>query len=50
VDIENIRAIEGWPIPMNEVRYFMGLVGYYRIFIDDFSKIDTQSLIYKRRV
>jgi hypothetical protein len=41
VDLENIEAIRGWLAPRNvsEIRYFMGLVGYYRIFIVRFSKI-----------
>jgi hypothetical protein len=41
VDPEKIEAIRGWPVPRNvtEVRYFMGLVGYYRRFIKGFSKI-----------
>jgi hypothetical protein len=41
VDPEKIEAIRGWPTPRNvsEVRYFMGLVGYYKIFIAGFSKI-----------
>jgi hypothetical protein len=30
-----------WPVPKNshEVRSFMGLVGYYQIFVEGFSKI-----------
>jgi hypothetical protein len=41
VDPDNIEAIRGWPTPKNvsEVKYFLGLVGYYRIFIAGFSKI-----------
>jgi len=38
VDLEKIRAIMEWVAPKNvdEVRYFMGLVGYYRRFIKKF--------------
>jgi hypothetical protein len=41
VDLEKIEAIRGWKTPRNvsEVRYFMGLAGYYIIFIVGFSKI-----------
>jgi hypothetical protein len=41
VDPENIRVIEEWPTLRNviEVRSFMGNVGYYRRFIEGFSKI-----------
>jgi hypothetical protein len=41
VDPENIEAIKGWTTPKNvkEVRSFMGLVGYYKIFIAGFSRI-----------
>jgi hypothetical protein len=41
VDIENIKAIRGWSALKNvtEVRFFMGLVGYYKRFIAGFSKI-----------
>jgi len=36
MDLEKIRAIEGWPKPRNvdDMRSFMGLVGYYRRFIE----------------
>jgi hypothetical protein len=41
VDLEKIKAIMYWPAPKNvtEVRYFMGLDGYYKRFIRGFSKI-----------
>lgn len=41
MDPKKIESIRGWTTPMNvlEVRCFMRLVGYYRIFIVGFSKI-----------
>jgi hypothetical protein len=41
VDPDKIKVIREWPTPRNvtEVRSFMGLAGYYKIFIKGFSKI-----------
>ena len=41
MDPKKIEAIMNWPTLINvtDVRYFMGLVGYYRRFIEGFSKV-----------
>ena len=41
VDPEKIEAIMNWPTPRNvmDVRSFMGFAGYYRRFIEGFSKV-----------
>jgi len=41
VDLENIKAIKDWPTPtsVTDIRSFLGLAGYYRKFIENFSRI-----------
>ena len=41
VDPTKIKAIEEWPAPTNvhEIRSFMGLAGYYRRFVKEFSRV-----------
>ncbi|GJU30022.1 putative reverse transcriptase domain-containing protein [Tanacetum coccineum] len=46
VDPAKIEAVKNWASPTTptEIRQFLGLVGYYRRFIKDFSKIATPIL------
>jgi len=41
VDPTKIEAVKNWEVPKTptEVRQFLGLAGYYRRFIENFSKV-----------
>ena len=41
VDPKNIQAIMDWPVPTNvsSIRSFMGIAGYYRIFVEGLSAL-----------
>ena len=47
MDPTKFEAIMEWPMPTNviEVRSFMGLEGYYRWFVEGFSKIANRHRI-----
>jgi hypothetical protein len=43
VDLNNIKAMMDWPIPktLNNLRGFLGLIGYYRNFVRNYGRIAT---------
>ena len=43
MDPGKIKAIEDWPVPkdVTDVQSFMGITGYYRRFIEGFSRIEN---------
>ena len=51
VDQAKVEAIQGWPVPktITQVRSFLGLAGFYRCFVKDFSTIAAPLNELKRR-
>jgi hypothetical protein len=51
IDLEKIEAIRGFPTQRNvsKVTSFMGLTSYYRRFIKDSQRLQSQSLLCKRK-
>ena len=43
VDLEKVEVVMSWERPKSvfKIRSFLGLVGYYRRFIEDFSRLAT---------
>lgn len=52
VDVENVKGIKEWSTWINasEIRYFYGLVNFYRKFGNDFSTIAVLIKIIKKNI
>ena len=51
VDPEKVEAVMSWERPKSvfEIRNFLGLAGYYRRFIEDFSRLAAPMTKYTRK-
>ena len=51
VDPEKVEAVMSWERPNSvfEIRSFLGLAGYYRKFIEDFSRLAEPMTILTRK-
>ena len=51
VDLEKIKAMMSWERPKSvfEIRSFLRLAGYYRRFIEDFSRLATPMTRFTRK-
>ena len=52
MDLKKIRAIKDWPTPtsVTDIRSFLGLDGYYRNFIQNFSRIACPMMALQKKV
>ena len=51
VDPEKVEAVMSWERPKSvfEIRSFLGLTGYYKRFIEDFSRLATSMMRLTRK-